>query len=195
MTNDITTMIERRLRPDRFSAAQRRTIDAAMDLFGELGVSGTSFQAVADAVGVTKAAIYHQFKSKELLVLAVAEVGLAPLEDAVIESAAESSPERARALLLSRVVDIGIVRRRWAVALQSDPALTRLVLVHEPFLDLMTRVYAILLDVGDDLAARRRSAVASAAVLGALTHPAIADFDDETLRVELMELAARLFEV
>ena len=72
-----------RLRGDRYSEAQQRTIAAALDLFGDHGVSGASFQMIADSVGVTKAAIYHQFKTKDALVLAVVEVVLARLQEAL----------------------------------------------------------------------------------------------------------------
>ena len=50
------------------SAAQGRVIDAALDLFAEHGVGGTSLQMIADEIGVTKAAVYHQFKTKEQIV-------------------------------------------------------------------------------------------------------------------------------
>ncbi len=35
---------------------------------------------IADAIGVTKAAVYHQFKTKEEIVVAAVEVELARLE-------------------------------------------------------------------------------------------------------------------
>jgi AcrR family transcriptional regulator len=40
---------------------------AALDMFLRLGYEGTTLDAVADAVGVTKPAIYYHFKSKEEL--------------------------------------------------------------------------------------------------------------------------------
>ena len=72
-----------RLVPATLSAAQQRIVTAALDLFGTHGVSGTSLQMIADAIGVTKAAVYHQFKSKDEVVIAVAESELAALQDAV----------------------------------------------------------------------------------------------------------------
>src|SRR5689334_14173118 len=48
-----------------YRAAQQRIVDAAVPLFAEHGVGGTSLQMIADAVGVTKAAVYHQFKTKD----------------------------------------------------------------------------------------------------------------------------------
>lgn len=36
-----------------------------LDLFADHGVSGTSLQLIAGAMGVMKAAVYHQFKTKD----------------------------------------------------------------------------------------------------------------------------------
>jgi predicted DNA-binding protein YlxM (UPF0122 family) len=38
------------------------------ELFGQYGVSGTSLQMIAEHIGVTKAAVYHQFRTKEEIV-------------------------------------------------------------------------------------------------------------------------------
>ena len=102
-----------RLRPERYSDVQHRTIDVSSELFAEHGVQGTSFAKIADRLGVTKGAIYHQFKSKDAIVLAVAEVGLAPLEDALDEADAQDSIALGRAVLLRRVIDLAVTRRRW----------------------------------------------------------------------------------
>jgi AcrR family transcriptional regulator len=42
------------------SPAKSRIASAATALFAEHGVGGTSLQMIADAIGVTKAAVYHQ---------------------------------------------------------------------------------------------------------------------------------------
>lgn len=183
------------LRPDRFSTTQRRSIDAAMELFADHGVAATSFQMIADAVGVTKAAIYHQFKTKDAIVLAVAEVGMAPLQDALARAEAETSRERAREVVLAEVIDLAIARRRWVGALQGDRVMIELLGSHPPFLELMNRVYALLLGLDDDPSVLMRTAVVSAAIGGALVHPLVAEFDDETLRAELLAVTRRLFEL
>jgi AcrR family transcriptional regulator len=130
----------RRLDASRYSPAQLRTVAVAFDLFADHGVGGTSLQMIADALGVTKAAVCHQFKTKDAIVLAVAEVGLTPLQDA--PAVAESEPDRqqARELLLESVIDLAVTRRRWATALQGDPAMIGLLAEHEPFAVLPTRV-------------------------------------------------------
>ena len=58
------------------SAAQARIISAALELFARNGVGGTSLQMIADSIGVTKAAVYHQYNTKDEIVLAAAEAEL-----------------------------------------------------------------------------------------------------------------------
>jgi len=180
---------------DRLSAAQRRSVAAALDLFGEFGVSATSFQMVADAVGVTKAAVYHQFKTKDALVLAVAEVELSSLEEAVNQAEAETSRRAARALLLAKVIDLAVVRRRWVNALQGDPVIIRLLGSFEPFVGLMTRLYALLLDENADAGSQVRTAIVSSAIGGAIVHPLVVGLDDDTLRAELLNVTKRFFDL
>src|SRR5690349_24322858 len=99
---------------NRPGTARERLLTAALDLFADHGVSGTSLQMIADALGVTKAAVYHQFPSKDEIVLAVAEHELARLEVALEAAEAESSQRRAREVLLSQVIDMAIERRSMA---------------------------------------------------------------------------------
>ena len=103
-----------------------------MDLFAEYGVGATSYQMIADAVGVTKGAIYHQFKTKDEIIIAVAEMELAKLEDALEAAESQDDPERGRELLLNRIVDHAVEHRRAANTFQFDPVLVRLLSDHEP---------------------------------------------------------------
>ena len=105
-----------RLDADRYSAAQRRVIAAALDLFAVHGVSGTSLQMIADAIGVTKAAVYHQFNTKEAIVVAVTEVELSRLQEALDDAETQGDPDRAREVLLTNVIDMAVERRRWVRA-------------------------------------------------------------------------------
>ena len=75
------------------SATQLRIISAALELFSRNGVGGTSLQMIADSIGVTKAAVYHQYNTKDEIVLAAAQAELASLESVI--RAAEAEPSRA----------------------------------------------------------------------------------------------------
>lgn len=180
-----------RERAAQYSPTQRRTIDAALELFADHGVGGTSFQMIADVLGVTKAAIYHQFKTKEAIVRAVIDVEVAPLEDALLAAEAAGKSPKARATLLSRMIDGAVERRQAVSTLQNDPVLVRQLGDYEPSRQLWARLFAVLL--GDDLdeRARVRAAVLSAAI-GSVGHLFVRDIDDDTLKAELEAVTRRL---
>jgi AcrR family transcriptional regulator len=177
--------------PLLLSAAQARVITAALDLFARHGVGGTSLQMIADEIGVTKAAVYHQYKTKDEIVLAAAESELWRLEAVVAVAENESSPKRSRDSLISGIVDLAIDRGRSASTVLSDPVIVGFFADHEEFRDVMHRLRHIL--VGDDTApqARVRTAMLIAAISGAVMHPLVADLEDDVVRAELLRLARR----
>jgi AcrR family transcriptional regulator len=183
------------LRTSARSEAQTRTVTAALDLFAMHGVNGTSPQMIADAVGVTKAAIYHQFKTKEEIVVAAVEVELVKLAAALDVAEAQGSGPGEREQVLARVIDLAVERRRMVSAVQHDPVVVRLLARHEPFRQLMTRLYAVLTggDTGDE--ARVRAAMVSAAIGGAVMHPLVMELDDETLRSRLLAVSEQLLDL
>ena len=175
------------------SAAQQRILDAALNLIADHGVGGTSLQMIADAVGVTKAAVYHQFRTKEEIVIALTERELARLDDALEAAEAETSAPRAREVLLSRVIDMAVERRRAAATLQFDPVIIRLLAEHEPFQQFLTRLYGVLLGDSDaDDEGRVSAAMLSGAIGTAVAHPLISCVDDDALRSQLLTLTRRL---
>jgi AcrR family transcriptional regulator len=177
------------------TGAQARIVDAALELFAEHGVGGTSLQMIADAIGVTKAAVYHQFKTKEEIVIAAAGAELAKLE--VLVDAAEAEPDRARArrLLVTQIVDLAVERRRMESSLLGDPVIVRHFAHHAPFQRVMDRLYRLLMS--DDAGPEERvsAAMLVAAIGGAVMHPLVVDLDDDTLRTELERLATRFLDV
>jgi AcrR family transcriptional regulator len=173
------------------TAAQTRIIDAALVLFAEHGISGTSLQMIADALGVTKAAVYHQYNTKDEIVLAVAQVVLARLEAAVIAAEAERSRPRAREVLVAAMVDLAVEQRRMAGILQRDPVMLRFLGSHEPFRRVMARVNRLLMD-GTTSGARAQAATLAAAISGTVVHPLVLDFDDDTLRSEVLKQVRKI---
>ena len=172
--------------------AQTRVIEAALALFGEHGISGTSLQMIADAIGVTKAAVYHQFQSKEAIVLAVAELEMRRLETALRAAESEGRSVRAREVLLEQVIDLAIARRRAVSMLQSDPVMVRFLGQQKPFQRLMDRLFTVLLGGDTGVGPRVQAAMLTAAIGGTVVHPYVVDLDEETLRSELLRLTRRL---
>jgi AcrR family transcriptional regulator len=175
-----------------YTPAQTRVIDAALALFAEHGISGTSLQMIADAIGVTKAAVYHQYNTKDEIVLAVAEVVLTGLAAAATAAEAERSRTRAREVLLAGMVDLAVEQRRMASILQRDPVMLRFLEQHAPFRRVMERVNRLLLGGSSDPRARVLAATLASAVAGAVIHPLSLGLDDEGLRSQLLKLLRKL---
>ena len=146
---------------------------------------------IADAVGITKAAIYHQFRTKDNIVLAVTEHELARLAPALQEAETHGDELQARDELLVRVIDMAVRDRRLVRTLQFDPVVVRLLAEHEPFQRFMERLYRVLMgDMGED--GRIEGAMLSGAISTAVMHPLVGDIDDDTLRTKLTDMCRRL---
>jgi AcrR family transcriptional regulator len=173
------------------SAAQARVITAALDLFSRYGVGGTSLQMIADEIGVTKAAVYHQYKTKDEIILAAAQAELARLQAVIDAAEAEPSRKRARDALITGMVDLAIEGRRTTSTILGDPVIVGFFAEHETFRAVMQRLRRLL--IGDDAGpeARVRTAMLIAATSGAVMHPFVVGLDDDTLRAELLRLARR----
>jgi AcrR family transcriptional regulator len=178
--------------PVSYTAAQTRIIEAALVLFAEHGISGTSLQMIADAIGVTKAAVYHQYNTKDEIVLAVAGVVLTRLEAAATAAEAERSRSRARAALIAAMIELAVERRRMASVLQRDPVMLRFLEEHEPFRRVMERVNRLLMGGAADPRARVLAATIAAAIAGAVIHPLVLELDDESLRSQLLKQVRKL---
>jgi AcrR family transcriptional regulator len=164
------------------TAAQNRVVSAAVTLFARNGVGGTSLQMIADEIGVTKAAVYHQYQSKEDIVLAAAEMELARLR-AVVDAAST------RDELIGGIVDLAVEGRRTVGTMLSDPVIVGYFAKDKAFKVVMRKMQALLM--GDDAGpeARVRTAMLVAAVSGAVLHPFVIDLPDDVLRANLLELA------
>lgn len=170
--------------------AQSRIIAAALELFAIQGVGGTSLQMIADEIGVTKAAVYHQYSTKDEIVLAVAEAELTRLQAVIDAAEMETSRKRAREVLVAGIVDLAVDGRRAVSTILSDPVIVGFFAEHDAFREVMHRLRRLLMDdAGPE--ARIRTAMFLAAISGGVLHPLVADLDDETLRVELRRLASR----
>lgn len=122
-------------------------------------MSATSLQSIADRLGVTKAAVYHQFASKEEIVLAVAEPVIGLLR--AIADAAEPLQEKdARARVIEGLVDLALAQRGTAAIMRRDPTMAQTLDSHAPYLEQIARIDALLL--GTDPTPELRVALAFA---------------------------------
>ena len=186
MSSTSTTEHEPARRASR--GARERVIEAALDLFGEHGVSGTSLQMIADRIGVTKAAVYHQFHTKDEIVLAVLAPALESLHRSLEDAESQETAAARRESMLTALVELVVSNRRLAAILRADPAAAELARNH-PALDVGNRFRSLLVGPAPGI----RSDVAGAMVGGALmmigAAPELDQYDDDELTEQLLDLS------
>jgi AcrR family transcriptional regulator len=94
-------------RPPTITDPFRTICDAASALFAEKGYETASLQDVADAVGVTKAGLYHYFSTKQALFDAIVLNTLEELHETASAAIAAQPDHRSRLIgFMSRSRDI-----------------------------------------------------------------------------------------
>lgn len=178
--------------PPPLSAAKRRIVEAASRLFAEHGIVGTSLQDIANELGVTKAAVYHQFKTKDEIVLAGISDSLQDIAAAMERAERMANPDDAARELLPAFVALVVEKREFFRTLQGDPELVRLLASNPEIQDLMARRDRILLHGHDTPEARARAAFVASALGAAPAQPLVANLDAETLNRLFTEIATEL---
>ncbi len=167
---------------------ETRIVGAAVELFATRGIDATSLQMIADALGITKGAVYYHFKTKHEIVLAVCADSFDALEAAVTEAETiESVTSRERALdrLVPRLVAQAVESRSVFNKLRFDPVMVRLMADDARYEDLLARLDRLLGGAVPDAAARVRTAAAISALAGAPVHHLVDGLDDTALRAHL----------
>lgn len=99
---DESTKQQPRERTIRRGLVEQEIFDRATHLFAERGFAGTNFQDIADAVGLTRPALYHYVKSKDDLLARLLEQfteDTAAGIDAISSRAGLDSPQRLREIV------------------------------------------------------------------------------------------------
>ena len=174
--------------------ARERVLAAALALFAEHGVHGTSLKMIAERVGVSKAAVYYQFQSKEEIVL---EVLRPTLEDmARVIRIAEALPEweARRAVVISGLVEMAVRHRQLAAVFHGDPAIHHIALTQPELKAVADRFRELLEGPAPDAASRIAFSVFFVGVGKAAADPLIADVDDTDLHRALLDVSNRIMQ-
>lgn len=172
--------------------ARERVLEAALSLFAEHGVNGTSLQMIADRLGVSKAAVYYQFHSKDEIALAVIQPVFDDMMRLVRIAEAMSTPEARREAAVSGMVEMAVRHRRVTAVFHGDPVIDGLVQSRAELQETIERLTGILLGPDPDAASRVCLSVLAAGIYGSATDPALNDVSDEELQRVLLDCAQRL---
>jgi AcrR family transcriptional regulator len=175
--------------------ARERTLEAALDLFSGHGVSGTSLQMIADRLGVTKAAVYYQFHSKDDIALAVVKPVFDDIEHLLRIAETLPTAETRRNVAMSGMVELIIRHRRVSSVFYGDPTVHHLLEGHDEYRRIGDRLADVLLGPHPETALRVAISMLSAGIHGCVTDPLIADLDDAELQTILLDLTKKCLEV
>jgi AcrR family transcriptional regulator len=178
--------------PTEPTAAQRRIITAALTLFSEHGIGGTSLRLIAAELGVTVAAVYHQYHTKDEIIFAAVESQLHRLKEVVDSAETQPTRRRARDAFIDGLVELTMGVGRSMSAVLNDPAVTGSFSRHAGYRQLLRRIRVLLVGEDSTKEARVRIATLLAALNGTATHPLVAHLDDDTMRNELLNIAHQL---
>jgi AcrR family transcriptional regulator len=179
------------LSPPSRSAGAQRVLGVALELFSEHGFAGTSLQDIADRLGVTKAAVYYHFRSKDDLLLALVEPAIDELVAIAAEPHSDLRGQRGPGLRVARYVDYLLRHRRVAAYLTRDATAMSHPMLIEKGAQLRGRVESMLLGADVDELGTVWGAATVQALAGALL-AAPPEVSEEWLREELNELGAHL---
>jgi AcrR family transcriptional regulator len=157
------------LAPPRPGPGTRERIQAvALELFAEQGYDKTSLREIAERLGVTKAALYYHFKSKEDIVASLVTDYFSQVDELVAWGRAQPRTPETRAQVLDRYYGIVASGSRVFRMLQHNQASVNS-LAHaknrsELFRERMDALVGLLTEPGAPLPAQVRAAVALASV-------------------------------
>jgi AcrR family transcriptional regulator len=166
---------------------RERVLHAALELFAEHGVSGTSLQMIADRVGVAKASVYYQFHTKEDIVLTLISPVFDDIARLVKIGDAIASAEARRDVAISGLVELAVRNRNLTTVFFGDPAIDPLIRSHEEFAAAIEGLDALLAGRAPDDAMRVAMSVITAGIYGTAINPHLVDLSDDVLHGLLLE--------
>jgi AcrR family transcriptional regulator len=165
-------------------------LDAALDVFSEHGFEGSSLQQIADRLGLTKAALYYHFHSKDDLLEALIAPAIVDLDEVLDAHASTRDTPARRRQFMQDYVDYLLRHRQLIAYISRDLATLAHPAITAGNQERRARVEATLagpdLDFNDEV----RVAMAFGGIQAVIAQ--YPDADETQLRTALLETAAAL---
>ena len=153
---------------------------------------GTSLQMIADRVGVSKAAVYYQFHSKEDIALEAIRPSIEDVARFIRIADALPDENQRRAVAVSGLVEMVVRHRQLAVMFYGDPAIDQLVMSEPDFKAVADRLRELIEGPDRRNVDRVAFSVFFSGVGKAAADPELGDIDDAELHQALLELCERI---
>ncbi|GAA4903720.1 TetR family transcriptional regulator [Stackebrandtia albiflava] len=173
---------------------RERIQQVAMDLFTEQGYEQTSLREIAERLGVTKAALYYHFKTKEEIAASFFE-GFGADVDALVAWSEERTPNlEARRELVNRYADLLMRHHTLLRFMHQNPPVLRKQDKESIFKQRMHRLHGFLVDPDAPLIERLRAHDAIMTMHSAWFLPIGLDADHDELRDATVRISVELLE-
>ena len=172
-----------------------RIQQVALELFAEQGYERTSLREIAERLGVTKAALYYHFKSKEDIVHSFTDDYFAEIDGLLEWAKDQPRTEETRREILDRYVGIVLGGGEVFRFLEQNRAAVQAMEPKERFALFRSRLEALVgLLAGSDASLRDRVRATTAVLsVGATCHVYLQQVDDpDKLRAIVLETATDL---
>ncbi|WP_430867287.1 TetR/AcrR family transcriptional regulator [Demequina aurantiaca] len=164
-------------------------VATAMSLFARHGVSDTSLQKIADEAGVTKAAVYHHFRSKDLIVSAVMEPVLVEIDASVRRAAVIDDPDARLDALLNDLAEQAVTHHDLYAIVLRDVAMGRL---SDRALAIFSQLESALAGHAPTPGRQVRVAMFLSGLIGPAVDPRISDVDTSIVKSEILAVGRAL---
>lgn len=178
--------------PQLAEGTRARLLDSALSLFAINSFAGTSLQMIADNVGVTKAAVYHHFKTRDEILGSVIEPASKELR-AAIEAAEDRRSATAQAeTMLTGFVDIAIRHRALIALICTDVGVTHTVGTREDMVDLIGRMLHLFTAHQSPPESDVNAILIVTGIASASASPLLRDLPDAALHEYLLDAGRRI---
>jgi AcrR family transcriptional regulator len=173
-----------------------RIQEVALELFTEQGYEATSLREIAERLGVTKAALYYHFKTKDDIVASFMEDRAAAMQAIVAWAQDEPRTDETRRELLRRYSRLmsGSSHHKVMRFMERNQTALRGHAKSEQVRDIMYAVIDLLSQPGDPLQVRLRSSLALFAMHATWFIDPDGKYDDEERSEAALQVALELLE-
>ena len=177
--------------PDEPVDTRQKLLDVAVELVGRHGFGGTSLQMIADELGITKAAIYYHFRSRDQLLVALMEPMLRQIRLVVEMAESQRSPRNQMEAMVQGFARVVARNRALAAVMVFDPSVHRVLQLQPDWGDLIVRQLTLLTQLDSSPAGVTKATALMTGLSGAATGAPLEVGDDELVQ-ELCDIGRRI---
>lgn len=177
---------------ERQTDTRARIQQVALDLFAQHGYEKTALREIAERLGVTKAALYYHFKTKEDIVVSIVEDGAAKLDDLIAWATDQPQTVETRREIVRRYAELMLGQRKLMRFFQENQPAIRDLHIGETMKRRMAGLFELLTDKNAALADQVRARLSLFAINASMFAAQDLEASDDDIDAAALEVAIDL---